>query len=102
MTGRLRAAQRRAVVLGALGLALVVAGIAVVLGTAPEPTVTYGGSYEPLGCPTWPDCVSGGPGWSTVLTAGTVAGLGTAVLGGLLLAGVAGWLLGDDSRADQQ
>lgn len=102
MTGPLRRGQAWALLLGALGLALVVAGIVVVLVTGSEPTVTHGGSYERAGCLPWPDCVSGGPGWSAVLTAGTVAGLGTAVLGGLLLAAVAGWLLGSDSRADQR
>jgi len=94
-----RPGPRPVVLVGAVGSLLVVAGIVVLLTTAPEPVVTYTGSYEPLTCAEWPACDEGTwPGW---LDAAQQTGLGTAVAGALLLAGVAGWLRGSDSRADQ-
>ena len=93
-------AARRVLLAGAAGSLLVVAGIVVLLTTAPEPVVTYSGSYEPFTCAEWPACDEGPwPGWL-----GTVQqrGLGTAVAGALLLTGAAGWSRGSDSRADQR
>jgi hypothetical protein len=90
---------RGALALGAVGLLLVVAGIAVVLVTEPHTVVVYSGSHEPAGCPAWPVC--GDPPWRTVVHGGRLTGLALAVVGALVLAGVSGRLLAADQRVDQ-
>ncbi len=95
--------MRRALpwVVTALGLALVVVGVAVAWPTGAPGTVTYGGSYEPL--------LPAGRAYTSTLeltvdgtvtwwTAGDLTGAGLAVLGALVLAAVAGWALGRRPR----
>jgi hypothetical protein len=91
-----RRPPRGVLLLGGTGCLLVVAGVVVVLTTGAGPVVTYSGSDLPPSCPGLSGCGS----WSAVFTAGPLAGLGTAVGGALLLAGVAGRLLGGDRRSD--
>jgi hypothetical protein len=80
---------------GAVGFLVVVAGIVVTLSAGAEPVTLYGGSYTPVD-------QGGGDGprlpWAFAVTAGQLTGVGLALVGMLLLAGVAGWLLGADSR----
>ena len=96
--GRPRAAARVVLALGAAGAALVVGGTTAVLAGGTEPVVTYSGSYQPLVCPDGADCWGG---LSVALGALQVAGLGVALTGTLVVAAVAGRLLGGDaSRAD--
>jgi hypothetical protein len=91
-----RRPPRGVLLLGGTGCLLVVAGIVVVLTTGAEPVVTYSGSDPSPSCPG----ISGCGSWSAVFTAGPLAGLGAAVGGALLLAGVSGRLLGGDRRSD--
>ncbi|WP_299957817.1 hypothetical protein [uncultured Modestobacter sp.] len=84
-------APRTVLAAAALGTLLLVAGVVLVVTGAVDPVVVYEGSYEPL-CPDGPSC-GGGP-WRTSLSGVQVTGGGVAALGGLLLAGVAGWSLG--------
>ena len=72
----------RSLVVGAVGSLLVLAGVAGTLITGAGPLPVAGPRQ-------------------VVFTAGPVSGLGVAVLGALVLAGVAGWLLGRDQRVDQ-
>jgi hypothetical protein len=95
-----RAASPPVLAAGALGCLLVLAGIALVLTVGPDTVTTYSGSYAPLTCPGPEGCTP--PAWWTLTGGGPRAGLGIAVVGGWILAAVAGWLLGDDSRADQR
>ncbi|WP_222193668.1 hypothetical protein [Modestobacter italicus] len=82
---------RSVLVTGAVAVLWLGTGVVLLLTGGADPVVVYGGSYEPA-CPEWPSC---GPApWRTSLSGVQVAGGGVAVLGGLLLAGVAGWLRG--------
>jgi hypothetical protein len=96
--GRARPVARVVLALGAAGAVLVVGGITAVLAGGAGPVVTYSGSYQPLVCPDGADCWGG---LSVALGALRVAGLGVALTGTLVVAAVAGRLLGGDaSRAD--
>ena len=96
--GRARPAARVVLALGAAGAALVVGGTTAVLAGGTAPVVTYSGSYQPLVCPDGADCRSG---LSVALGALQVVGLGVALAGTLVVAAVAGRLLGGDvDRAD--
>ena len=80
----------------ALGTALAVAGVAVFWVTNLAPGAGAGWSaYAPLepGDPP-PDLGSTAGGWAVTWTAGHAIGAALAVLGLLVLAGTAGWLLG--------
>jgi hypothetical protein len=72
---------RRALALGAVGAALVAGGVVVVLTAGPDPVVS-----------------DAGLGWSAVLVASQLAGLGAAVAGALVLAVVTGRSLGGRPR----
>ncbi|MGY1650481.1 hypothetical protein [Geodermatophilus sp. SYSU D01119] len=90
--------MRRALPWGvaALGLVLVVAGVAVFWRENLPGTVTYGGSYAPL-TPTRAYESSLQLSFDRVDVLWTyrhLAGAGLAVLGALVLAGVGGWALG--------
>ena len=91
---RSRPVVARARVLGGAGAAMVVGGLALVLAGGGDPVVSRPGSDSTLGC-AGVDC------WSAALVAPQVAGLGVALTGTLVVAAVAGRLLGGDaSRAD--
>jgi len=95
-------AVRRVLLVGALGCLLVVTGIvlATTNGWPVFEVVTYTGSYEPLVCPGDPGCTPPAPG--VLLDGSQLTGLSLAAAGVLVLAVVAGWLLGNDARADQR
>jgi uncharacterized membrane protein len=86
-------APRGVLTVGAVGFLLFVVGI-VVLVMAAEPVVVYEGSYTPL--------APNGVPWTIVVTGGQLIGAVMAVVGVVLLAGVAGWLLGADRMRSRQ
>ena len=88
---------RGALTVGAVGFLLFVIGIVVVLATGTEPEYVYEGSYAPL-----VGLEDGELPWSVVVTVGQLTGAAVAVVGVLLLAGVAGWLLCADSMRRAQ
>jgi hypothetical protein len=87
------AAHRRALLVGAAGFLLFVAGLVTVLATGAEPVTVHSGGYTPLGCAGATGC-DDLPGTFGV-TGGQLAGSGPAVLGAVLLAGVGSWLWRD-------
>ncbi|HLM04311.1 MAG TPA: hypothetical protein VK402_03860 [Blastococcus sp.] len=97
--------MRRAVpgILAFLGLALVMAGIAVFAAANHASVPDFGWtSYAPLE-PQVPgpfdtSTYAYAPDWTVLWTAGHLAGAGLAVLGLLVLAGVCGWALGRRTR----
>jgi hypothetical protein len=102
LLGRRRSSAGRsgvvvAVAVGVLGAALVVAGVLLLHAAGTVRVTAYSGSYESMGCSGRPDCVepsgaaaSGGARWG---------GLGSALVGGLLL-GVSGGVTRGNRRAD--
>jgi hypothetical protein len=83
--------------LAGLGGALVVAGAAVVLGSAADPVTVYTGGYAPLeaaGPAAYRSELSLTFDGAVRSSVGQLVGAGIVVLGLLVLTGLAGWLAG--------